>query len=85
MAIPKRFLLLSSAALTFFAFRFAPQIALFRNSYFWNIASLFLIQFFAQFFWGAIVYPHLLSPLRHLPQPPVSFLCGPMSSLSSSN
>ncbi|KAH7074210.1 cytochrome P450 [Paraphoma chrysanthemicola] len=77
MAIPKRFLLLSSFAITFFTSRYAPQIALFPRSYFWNIATLFLIQVFAQYGWQVIVYPLLLSPLRHLPQPPnAHFLFG---------
>ncbi|KAH7069785.1 cytochrome P450 [Paraphoma chrysanthemicola] len=77
MAIPKRFLLLSAFAITFFTSRYAPQIALFPRSYFWNIATLFLIQVFAQYGWQIIVYPLLLSPLRHLPQPPnAHFLLG---------
>jgi hypothetical protein len=70
MAIPKRALLLSSCALTLFSSRYAPQVALFR-SYFWNITSLFLLQWLAQSVWQIIVYPLFLSPLRHLPQPPV--------------
>jgi hypothetical protein len=73
MAIPKRALLLSSCALTIFSLRYAPQVALFSRSYFWNIASLFVIQVFAQWGWQIIVYPLFLSPLRHLPQPPVRF------------
>jgi hypothetical protein len=73
MAIPKRALLLSSFAITFFAFRYAPQFVVFGRSYLSNIATLFLIQVFAQFGWQIIVYPLFLSPLRHLPQPPV---CG---------
>jgi hypothetical protein len=73
MAIPKKALLLSSAAITFFSFRYAPQVALFPRSYFWNIASLFLIQQCAQLGWSIIVYPLFLSPLRHLPQPSVRF------------
>jgi len=71
MAIPKRALLLSSCALTFFASRYAPNIAFFPRSYFWNIAALFVIQVFAQLGWQIVVYPLFLSPLRHLPQPPV--------------
>jgi hypothetical protein len=73
MAIPKRAFLLSSCAITFFAFRYTPQLAIFGRSYFSNIATLFLIQVFAQFGWRIVVYPLFLSPLRHLPQPPV---CG---------
>jgi hypothetical protein len=71
MAIPKRALLLSSFAITFFTLRYAPQVAFFPRSYFWNIATLFVIQVFAQFGWRIVVYPLFLSPLRHLPQPPV--------------
>jgi hypothetical protein len=71
MAIPKRALLLSSFALTFFTFRYAPHLLLFSKSYFLNITSLFLIQVFSQYAWQIIVYPLFLSPLRHLPQPPV--------------
>jgi hypothetical protein len=71
MPIPKRALLLSSAAITVFFSRYAPNIAIFPRSYFWNIATLFVIQVFAQYGWEVIVYPLFLSPLRHLPQPPV--------------
>ncbi|KAH5466538.1 hypothetical protein HBI22_180030 [Parastagonospora nodorum] len=70
MAIPKRALFLSSCALTFFASRYAPNVAFFPRSYCWNIASLFVIQVFAQWGWQIVVYPLFLSPLRHLPQPP---------------
>ncbi|KAH7381206.1 cytochrome P450 [Phaeosphaeria sp. MPI-PUGE-AT-0046c] len=77
MAIPKRALLLSSCALTFFSFRYAPQATFFPHSYFWNIATLFVIQAFLQFGWQIVVYPLFLSPLRHLPQPPnAHFLLG---------
>jgi hypothetical protein len=71
MAIPKRALFLSSCALTFFASRYAPNVAFFPRSYFWNIATIFVIQVFAQWGWQIVVYPLFLSPLRHLPQPPV--------------
>jgi hypothetical protein len=71
MAFPKRALFVSSCAITLFSFRYAPQIALFPRSYFWNITTLFLLQVFAQLVWQIIVYPLFLSPLRHLPQPPV--------------
>jgi len=70
MAIPKRFLILSASALTFYTTRYAPQLAISSRSYFWNITSLFFIQWFAQLAWQIIVYPLFLSPLRHLPQPP---------------
>jgi len=71
MPIPKRALLLSSAALTLFGQRYAPHLSFFSNSYAKNITTLFLIQLFAKWAWQIIVYPLFLSPLRHLPQPPV--------------
>jgi hypothetical protein len=74
MAIPKRALLLSSCALTFFSARYAPKLLVKNGSYVWSIAMLFLLQYFAQVFWKVLIYPFFLSPLRHLPQPPVG-LC----------
>lgn len=71
MAIPKRALLLSSAAITFFTSRYAPQFALFPRSYLLNSVTLFFLQIFVRLFWTIIVYPLFFSPLRHLPQPPV--------------
>jgi hypothetical protein len=73
MAVPKRILLLSSAAFTFVSFRYAPAVSIFPRSYFKNTATLFAILLFAQWFWNIIVYPLFLSPLRHLPTAPVSF------------
>ncbi|KAF2713483.1 cytochrome P450 [Pleomassaria siparia CBS 279.74] len=77
MSVQKRVLLLASTATSFATFRYAPQLALFPRSYFWNTATLFLILYFAQLTWNLVVYPHFLSPLRHLPQPPnAHFLLG---------
>ncbi|KAJ4317917.1 hypothetical protein N0V94_004680 [Neodidymelliopsis sp. IMI 364377] len=70
MAIPKRALLLSSCALTFFSARYAPELLVKKGSYVWSIATLFLLQYFAQVLWKVLIYPFFLSPLRHLPQPP---------------
>jgi hypothetical protein len=76
MPIPKRALLLSSAALTFFSQRYAPHLTLFAKSYAKNIATLFVIQLLVQWTWQIVVYPLFLSPLRHLPQPPVGLTFG---------
>ncbi|KAL6709911.1 hypothetical protein ACN47E_000696 [Coniothyrium glycines] len=69
MAIAKRTLLLTSAALTIFTSRYAPQVRLSRSSI-GNFFALFFIQLFAKWFWEIVVYPLFLSPLRHLPQAP---------------
>ncbi|KAH8723006.1 cytochrome P450 [Phaeosphaeriaceae sp. PMI808] len=77
MAISKRALLLSSTAITFFSFRYAPNLAVFPKSYFWNISTCFAVQLFVKLGWEVVVYPLFLNPLRHLPQPPGShFLLG---------
>jgi hypothetical protein len=73
MTVPKRFLLLSSAAFTFFSFRYAQAATIFPGRYVSNTTTLFLLLLLSQWFWSIIVYPLFLSPLRHLPQPPVSF------------
>jgi hypothetical protein len=74
MDIPKKAFLLSSAVITFFTLRYAPQVALYPKSFFWNAATLFLIQCGAQFGWSVLVYPFFFSPLRHLPSPPVTMI-----------
>ena len=71
MTIPKRALWLSSCALTFFSKKYAPESPFTQGSYAWTIFVLFAIQYFAQAFYNIIIYPYFLSPLRHLPQPPV--------------
>ncbi|KAF2009604.1 cytochrome P450 [Aaosphaeria arxii CBS 175.79] len=70
MAVQKRVLLLSAAALSFLSFRYVPQLAIFPASFFWNVATIFLFEVIAQLAWTIVVYPLFLSPLRHLPQPP---------------
>jgi hypothetical protein len=66
--LPKRALLLAAAALTFFGTRFAPRFILFA----WNTAALFALLYFSLVVWNVFVYPLALTPLRRLPQPPVS-------------
>jgi hypothetical protein len=46
------------------------------KSYAKNIATLFVIQLLVQWTWQIVVYPLFLSPLRHLPQPPVGLTFG---------
>jgi hypothetical protein len=70
-SIPKRALLLASAASTFFTFRYAPGLALVPGSFMWNAAALFAVLVGIKWFWKVIVLPLCLSPLRHLPTPPV--------------
>ncbi|CAI6331935.1 unnamed protein product [Periconia digitata] len=68
MAVPKKALLLSSVAITWFTLRYAPHLTV-STSFAWNVAALFAAQMLAGFAWGVIVYPLFLTPLRHLPQP----------------
>ncbi|KAF2795433.1 cytochrome P450 [Melanomma pulvis-pyrius CBS 109.77] len=72
MAVQKRVVLLASGLISFVTFRYAPRLALFPASFFWNVATLYLIFSLSQICWAIVVYPLLLSPLRHLPQPPDS-------------
>jgi hypothetical protein len=74
---PKRALLLSAAALTFFTSRFAPRAALFADSFAWNVAALFVLQYFGLVVWNVFVHAFFVTPLRHLPQPPVSAVSFP--------
>jgi hypothetical protein len=70
MAVPKRFLLLASAAFTWFSQRYAPMVTLSKGPI-KNTTAIFAIALFAQIVWSVIVYPLFLSPLRGLPTPPV--------------
>lgn len=51
--------------------QFAPQYSLSR-SYLATFFILFAILSVLGAFWKVILWPKLFSPLRHLPQPPVS-------------
>ena len=77
MAVQKRLLLLVAAGTSFFIFRYAPQLAIFPSSFFWNVATIFLIELVTQLCWTILVYPLCLNPLRHLPQPPVRICQAP--------
>lgn len=71
MAIHKRVLLLSACALTFFGKKYAPESPLTQGGFIKSVVVLFAVQYFLRSFYGVVVYPFFLSPLRHLPQPPV--------------
>jgi hypothetical protein len=82
MAIPKRALLLSSCALTFFSKKYAPGSPLTQGGFVKTVLALFAIQYFAQAFYRILIYPFFLSPLRHLPQPPVRLLALPSHAMA---
>ncbi|RYO65006.1 hypothetical protein AA0113_g5602 [Alternaria arborescens] len=69
MAVPKRFLLLASAAFSWFSQRYAPAVTI-SNGPIKNTTAIFAIALFSRLFWSVIVYPLFLSPLRGLPSPP---------------
>lgn len=71
MAVSKRAVLVAAAAISFFTQRYAAW-AMVSAGVVWNTVGLFAVAVAARFCWGALVYPLLLSPLRHLPQAPVS-------------
>lgn len=70
MAISKRAIVVAAAAITFVTQRYA-QWATLSTGAVWNTLELAMLGMLARFCWGTLVYPLLLSPLRHLPQAPV--------------
>ena len=73
MAVPKRVLLLTSAAYAGFRARYGVGFTPFAaQSYVKNTLGVYVVLFFAQLFWGVLVYPLFLTPLRKLPTPEVS-------------
>lgn len=69
MSPSKRTLLLSSVAITFYTFRYAPAWAV-AKGYVGNVVLLWLLQYTVKCVYGIMVYPFFISPLRKLPQPP---------------
>ncbi|KAL5386229.1 hypothetical protein DPSP01_004311 [Paraphaeosphaeria sporulosa] len=69
MAISKRAITVAAAVITFFTQRYAPGATLSAGAVL-NTVELAILGIFARFCWGALVYPLLFSPLRHLPQAP---------------
>lgn len=59
---------LGSATVSFALTRYLPKLVM-GISTLWLAAILFAAQLFAYFTWTVIIYPKLLSPLRHLPMP----------------
>ena len=75
MAVPKRALLLTSAAFAFFTARYELDVAPFHSqSYIKNTVATFFLLYFVRLVWNIIVYPLFLTPLRKLPTPEVSLL-----------
>jgi len=68
MGVSKRALLLVAAASAFFRAR-----AVQSDKYIAGTAAIFSILLLSKWFWGKLVYPLFLSPLRVLPQPEVSW------------
>ncbi|KAB2580149.1 Cytochrome P450 [Lasiodiplodia theobromae] len=65
---PTSSLALASVAESMVLARYAPAYSI-TNSNFLRPLALFWIQMLLWFTWSAVIYPHFLSPLRHLPQP----------------
>ena len=76
MDVPWQFITISSLAGSFGLLRLAPQYS--PSSYF--IATFLLVflgEIIAAITWQAIIWPRFISPLRHLPEPPVRSTFGP--------
>ncbi|OCK76578.1 cytochrome P450 [Lepidopterella palustris CBS 459.81] len=69
MAVQKRVLLLDSILLSLFVNQYAPAYSV-CHSFYWTATALFSAQVLLHAIWSIIIYPKLLSPLRHLPTPP---------------
>ena len=70
MDVPWQFITISSLAGSFGLIRLAPQYS--PSSYF--IATFLLVflgEIVAAVTWQAVLWPRFISPLRHLPEPPV--------------
>jgi len=60
-----------SIAGVFSLHQYAPEYLLF-GSVFATAITLFVLQVLALLAYKIVIYPNFLSPLRHLPSPPVS-------------
>lgn len=72
MGFSNRTLFIASIAASLVNLKLAPHLALFPQSVFWNTAAVYFSVAFASLTWSILIYPHFFSPLRHLPQAPVS-------------
>ncbi|MCJ1467384.1 hypothetical protein MMC07_006008 [Pseudocyphellaria aurata] len=76
MDTPWKPIIVSSLAATSIITQFAPNLAP-STSYVLKFLSFFFALSAASFIWQVIIYPKLLSPIRHLPRPSgASFLNG---------
>ena len=70
MDVPWQFITISSLASSFGHLRLAPQYS--PSSYFVaTFLLVFLVESIVAVTWQAIIWPRFVSPLRHLPEPPV--------------
>ena len=70
MDVPWQFITISSLAGSFGLVRLAPQYS--PSRYFIaTFVLVFLGEIIAAIIWQAILWPRFISPLRHLPEPPV--------------
>ena len=71
MDVPWQLITISSLAGSFGLLRLAPQYS--PSSYFVaTFLLVFLVECIAAIVWQAIIWPRFISPLRNLPEPPVS-------------
>ncbi|KAK7887926.1 hypothetical protein LTR67_009320 [Exophiala xenobiotica] len=64
-----RFWAVSSSTSSILLVKFAPSLSI-SQSYFWTATVLFLLHQLVWFIYGVLIYPHFISPLRHLPSVP---------------
>ena len=70
MDVPWQFITISSLAGSFGLVRLAPQYSP-SNYFIATFLLVFLGEIIAAVTWQAILWPRFISPLRHLPEPPV--------------
>src|SRR5579871_5755581 len=64
-----------AATTSYTLIHFKPEVLLVsKPAFLGTFAKLWLLGFLAWAFWKVILYPKYLSPLRHLPSPPVRIL-----------
>ncbi|KAJ9628385.1 hypothetical protein H2204_009222 [Knufia peltigerae] len=64
-----RFWALSSSVISISLVRFYPTLSI-SQSYLWTFVCAFFLHAFVWYIYGTLVYPHFVSPLRHVPSVP---------------
>lgn len=64
-----RFWAVSSLTTSILLVRLAPSYSVYR-SYAWTASLVYLLHWTVWFIYGSLIYPHFISPLRHLPTVP---------------